>query len=261
MTKVSIVVPSFNQARFLTTTLDSILSQRADFTLECIVMDGGSTDGSVDVIRAAAERAAASGVSFHWTSERDAGQADAIMRGMARATGDVLAYLNSDDLYLDGTLDAIVRAFDADPALAWVTGDCRLVDDHGREIQRGVRAYRRFWLRRYTRRRLLLLNFIAQPATFWRRSAMERIGTFDAELRYTMDYDYWLRLSTLGAPVVLERALAEFRIHGASKGGSRFREQFDEDYRVVCRYTGSKVLRALHRLHNALVVTAYRVLK
>ena len=259
--RLSIVIPSRNQARFLAQTLDSVLSQRGDFALECIVMDGASTDGSVDVIRAAAARASAGTFDFHWTSAADGGQADAIRRGLERATGDVLAYLNSDDLYSEGALAAVASAFAMHPDAMWLTGDCAVIDENGREIQRYVRAYRRMWQRHYSRAALLAVNFIAQPATFWTREAMQRAGAFDDTLDFTMDYDYWLRLSSLRAPLIIDRELASFRIHGASKGGSRFREQFAEDYRTACRHGAGTFARTFHRVHNAAIVTAYRVLK
>jgi glycosyltransferase involved in cell wall biosynthesis len=257
--KISVVVPSLNQARFLPNTLSSILNQRGSFSVECIVVDGGSTDGSRDVI---ADFAAAFGSDLKWSSETDDGQTDAINRGLSRASGDILAYLNSDDCYSAGALAQVAAAFESDPARLWLTGDCTLIDEEGVEIQRFVRVYRRWWLRRFSRTRLTMLNFIAQPATFWRREAMERAGLFDERLHYTMDYDYWLRLSALGlTPHYIDAPLAQFRIHGESKGGSRYKQQFQEDYATACRYTDRGAVKTFHRLHNAAIVFAYGVLK
>ncbi len=259
--KISVVVPSFNQAEFIGQTLSSIISQGPALDIQCIVMDGGSTDDSVDVIRSLELAARSAAVDFHWVSARDGGQAAAINDALARADGDILAYLNSDDCYAAGALNEVVAAFEAAPERDWLTGNCLIVNASGREIQKGVRLYREAWMRRYSRTGLMMLNFIAQPATFWRRSAAQRIGPFDAALRYTMDYDYWLRLSELGAPLHLDHVLAHFRIHGQSKGGSRFVEQFREDYATVCRYTRSRSVRLFHRLHNGAIVLAYRLIK
>jgi glycosyltransferase involved in cell wall biosynthesis len=256
--KISVVVPSLNQAQFLPQTLRSILRQRGDFKLECIVVDGGSIDGSREIIAA---HAADADVEITWSSEPDNGQGDAINRGLTRASGDVLAYLNSDDCYAPGALAKVATAFNAEPDLLWLTGDCVLIDENGAEIQKPIRAYRRAWLRRYSRKRLAMLNFIAQPATFWRREAMDRAGLFDTRLHYTMDYDYWLRLSGLGEPRYIDVPLAEFRIHRASKSGGRYKEQFREDYLTACRYTDRRLVRAFHRIHNTAVVLAYGVLK
>jgi glycosyltransferase involved in cell wall biosynthesis len=256
--KISVVVPSLNQAQFLPETLRSILGQTGDFNLECIVVDGGSIDGSREIIAA---HAASADVEVKWSSEPDNGQGDAINRGLMRASGDVLAYLNSDDCYAAGALKTVAAAFNSEPGLLWLTGDCLLIDDNGAEIQKAVRAYRRAWLRRYSPARLAMLNFIAQPATFWRREAMERAGLFDTRLHYTMDYDYWLRLSALAPPGYLDTPLAQFRIHHASKSGRRYKEQFQEDYLTACRYTDRPIIRMFHRVHNAAVVLAYGVLK
>lgn len=259
--KFSIVVPSLNQAQYLSDTLNSIINGQHGVDLQCIVQDGGSTDDSVAVLRSFEPIALANGIDLEWRSEKDNGQADAINRGLLRATGDIVAYLNSDDRYVPGALTRVAETFAVHPEATWATGDCRIIDAVGNEIQRGVRAYRRFWLERYSRSRLLMLNFIAQPATFWHRSALGRSGLFDEQLHYTLDYDYWLRLSATMAPITIDDALAEFRVHGASKGGSRFDRQFEEDYRTACRYTRSRWIRGFHRLHNAAVVLAYRFLK
>lgn len=260
--KFSVIVPSLNQGRFVAEGVRSVLGQEpGEFDVECIVVDGGSTDGSVDVLHEIASSPMPARRTLRWTSEPDRGQADAINKGMARATGDVLAYLNCDDRYEAGTLHRVADAFQAAPDLPWLTGYCHIVNADGREIQRGVTAYRNFWLRRYSHTALRMLNFIAQPATFWRRSAAESVGAFDEALAYTMDYDYWLRLGRIGAPVVVREYLADFRLHGQSKSGTAFQKQFREDYGTFLRSNPGLPLRAFHRLHNALVVSAYRFLK
>src|SRR5438552_17185717 len=116
--RISIVTPSYNQGDFLGETIESVLGQAGDFEIEYFVMDGGSTDGSVDVIRRYAERVAAGqwaarcrGIVMHWTSERDGGQTAAINAGLRRATGDVLAYINSDDAYFPGAFQRVARVF------------------------------------------------------------------------------------------------------------------------------------------------------
>lgn len=255
------IVPSLNQVAFLARTLESIFAQRGGFDRECLVFDGGSTDGSVDVIREFAARAEQTGIAFRWVSEKDEGQAAAINKGLRVATGDVLGYLNSDDCYAPDALQEVVRAFCANPRTPWVTGRCIVIDSADREIQRAVTVYRNFWLNRYSYSALLKLNFVAQPSTFWTRDSLMRAGLFDESLHYAMDYDYWLRLGRLGDPVVVPRPLSYFRIHSKSKGGRSYRGQFGEDEQVMRRYTGSRGVRLFHRLHNALVVLAYRFIK
>lgn len=259
--KFSVVVPSLNQAQFIAEGVHSIVGQEGHFELECVVVDGGSTDGTVEILRELAASAMPPRRSLLWTSERDRGQADAINKGMARATGEVLAYLNCDDRYAPDALQRVEYALASAPTAAWLTGYCRIVNARGHEMQKGVTLYRNVWLRHYSFTALRMLNFIAQPATFWRRSAAESVGTFDEALAYTMDYDYWLRLGRLGAPVVVREYLADFRLHGQSKSGTAFQKQFREDYGTFLRSSPGLPLRAFHRLHNALVVSAYRFLK
>jgi len=259
--KFSVVVPSLNQGQFLETCLKSILGQAGDFEIECIVMDGGSTDESVAILERLERSGQTPSRSLHWSSGPDGGQSDAINSGFSLATGDLLAYLNCDDRYITGALELVHEAFSRNPDAQWLTGYCRVVDTYGSEIQRGVTAYRNFWLRRYSFTAIRALNFIAQPATFWRRSAAERVGTFDESLSYTMDYDYWLRVSALGAPMLLREYLAEFRIHDQSKGATAYVKQFREDYQTFLRTSPGAALRLFHRLHNAAVVSAYRILK
>jgi glycosyltransferase involved in cell wall biosynthesis len=225
-------------------------------------MDGGSTDGSLAIIENAAERARAEpGCELLWRSERDGGQTDAINRGMRLATGEIVGYLNSDDRYLPGALATVAEAFATHPRAQWLTGYCRIIDEHDRPMHQGVRRYKNAWLRRFSRQSLLVLNYVAQPATFWRRSAAAELGELDDGLHYCMDYDYWLRLAARGKPLVVRRHLAEYRVHPASKGGSAYRDQFREDLEVARRHTSNRTLLLLHRLHNGLIVACYGFLK
>ncbi|MBI4032695.1 glycosyltransferase [Candidatus Berkelbacteria bacterium] len=250
---ISIVTPSYNQAHFLGATIESILSQ--DYpNLEYIVIDGGSTDGSVDILRTYGNR-------IRWVSEPDRGQTDAINKGLRQTSGEIVAYLNSDDVLEPGALHRVVRTFQDHPDARWLTGQCRIINEHGQPIRSFIRSYKSFWLKRYSRGKLFVTNFIAQPATFWRRSVHDEIGYFDESLRYVMDYDFWLRLSALGDPLIVPHPLAAFRIHAASKGESQYYKQFAEDAEVVSRYAQQRGQLALHRLHNQGIVFAYQLLK
>lgn len=252
--KISIVMPSLNQAEFLPQAIDSVLGQQACPELELIVVDGGSTDGSVDILRACRDP------RFVWSSGPDAGQSDAINKGMAKATGDILAWLNSDDFYHEGALEAVAQAFQDNPQHAWVTGHCRIIDRDGRQVRPMVARYKNRCLERYSPNTLLSENYISQPATFWRRSAWEEAGPLDTALHWTMDYDLWLRLSQISAPVVVRSELASFRLYESSKSGNFNREQYDEGYRVACRYIPRFSLRKLaHRLHVEKIVLSYRL--
>jgi hypothetical protein len=202
--RISIVTPSFNQAPYLEATLRSVLEQGYP-DLEYIVMDGGSTDGSVDILRSHASRLS------YWTSAHDAGQADAINRGLARSTGEILAYLNSDDVYLPGALARVAAHFAAHPEADLVYGDYVYLDEQGRVLQH-------FQAPPFEAAALVLGNTVSQPTVFVRRRAWERVGPFDAALHCVMDLDYWLRAAVAG--LRFERVPAEqagMRMHAAAK--------------------------------------------
>jgi glycosyltransferase involved in cell wall biosynthesis len=254
--KISIVTPSYNQCPFLRRTMDSILSQTGPFDLEWVVVDGGSTDGTLDLLRAASDP------RLRWTSGPDSGQSHAINKGLDAISGDVVAWLNSDDLYAPGALAAVADAFARHPDAQWVVGRCDIVDADDRVIREGVTRYKNHLLRLYSYRSLLRQNCISQPAVFWRAPFGRQIGGPDESLHYTMDYDLWLRMARAAEPLILDRVLARFRIHDRSKSGQVNREQFDEQYRVAARYFGGDTAsRLAHRFHVEKIVWAYRVLR
>jgi glycosyltransferase involved in cell wall biosynthesis len=254
--KLSIVTPSYNGRRFLDRTATSILSQAGEFELEWIIVDGGSTDGTVEFLRDLREP------RLRWVSEPDRGQSDAINKGLAMATGDVVAWLNTDDVYTPGALAAVAGAFADSPESQWLVGRYAVIDESDRPIRSGVVRYKERSLRRYTYRALLRENFISQPAVFWRRSFGHDVGPLDESLHWTMDYDLWLRMGRIAAPVFLDRVFAQFRLHPASKTGKVDRRQFDEQYAVARRYFGGdRVSRLVHRFNVEKIVWAYRVMR
>jgi glycosyltransferase involved in cell wall biosynthesis len=209
--KISIITPSFNQASFIEQTIRSVLEQ--DYSnLEYIVIDGGSTDGSVDIIRKYSDRIA------YWVSEKDRGQTHAINKGLVRATGDIVAYLNSDDFYVEGALARVAGLFNRQPELDLIHGRCRVVDENG--IKTGERAgsitrydeildlWNVWWNRR---------NFV-QPEVFWTKRISDRIGPFREDLYWVMDYEYWLRILRAGGRVgFIDSELAAFRMQPNQK--------------------------------------------
>lgn len=248
--RISIVTPSYNQGEFIEQTIESVLGQGYP-DLEYLVMDGGSTDGTLEILERYGDR-------LTWVSEEDRGQSDALNKGLRRATGEIVAFINSDDYYEPGALHAIGEFLARNPESSWVTGKCRTVDDHGREIRSAITRYKNFWLRRRSLRALQVLNYVSQPATFWHRRVLERVGEFDESLEYAMDYDYSLRVARHFRLDYIDRYLASFRVHPSSKAGASAHAQFDAGLEIARRYVRSPVLLGLHRAHNALTVGIYR---
>lgn len=256
--KVGIVIPTLNQRAFLAETLASVLGQQGDFSLQVFVIDGGSTDGTIDDLRQLNDG------RVRWVSEGDRGQSHAINKGLAMASNagaDVIGWLNSDDLYVPGAVAAVVRAFSTNPSTQWVIGQCDMIDGAGRTIRTSITRYKNYLLRRYSHRRQLRQNGISQPAVFWRSGFGRQVGPLDETLHYTMDYDLWLRMGSIAPPLILNEPLARFRLHNQSKSGARDRRQFDEGYEVACRYLkDDRASRCIHRFHVEKIVLAYRLM-
>jgi glycosyltransferase involved in cell wall biosynthesis len=219
MTLVSIVTPSFNQASYLEQTIQSVLNQdHAD--IEYLVIDGGSTDGSVDIIKKYASRLA------YWVSEKDSGQADAINKGMARAKGDIVAWLNSDDYYLPGTVAAAVKAFDAHPDAVLVYADMLAVDQNGQ-------TFNTLRYRQLTVEDLLSFQIIGQPAVFMRRAAFEKAGGLDTSFHFLLDHHLWIRIAAQGHILHIPQTWAAARYHAKAKNRAKASEFGREAFRIL----------------------------
>jgi glycosyltransferase involved in cell wall biosynthesis len=252
--KFGIVTPSYNQAAYIERTIESVLAQRGDFELDYLVVDGGSTDGTLAILQRYAGR-------VRFVSERDRGQSDALNKGFRRVGGDVLAWINSDDAYLPGALQAAATAL-RETGARWCFGDCRIVDESDREIRRFVARYKARLARGYSLARLLSSNFVAQPATFFERRLYEQAGPIDESLHYAMDYDLWLRFARFAAPAYVPRCLASFRVYRESKTGGGYRQGAREALEIARRNArrGERTAVALHWLHYQALVAVYRAL-
>jgi glycosyltransferase involved in cell wall biosynthesis len=207
--KISIVTPSYNQAQFLEKTILSVINQNYP-NLEYIIIDGGSKDGSAEIIRKYEK------YLKYWISEPDHGQSDAINKGLDKCTGDIFAWLNSDDYFEDDALYRIAKVYKENKNVV-INGDCRLVDENGKEMEiirsKGVNLYRllNFWVG---------YSIPPQPSIFIPMSCMQHVGYLDTDLNYAMDYDLWLRLIQYYEFFYIPEILSDYRFHSSSKSVS-----------------------------------------
>lgn len=218
--KISIVTPSYNQGSYLEETILSVLNQKYP-NLEYIIIDGGSTDTSLEIIKKYASHLS------YWVSEKDSGQSDALNKGFNRASGEIIAWLNSDDLYCENALHAIAEKFMEHPQVGVVYGDVINFSANGKE----TRITNQFDLLDFFSR-----VSIHQPGVFWRKSLLTERNPLDESLYYCMDYDLWMKLFLNAESLRIDKVLARFREHADSKTHSRPLKLYAEYQKIVCRF-------------------------
>jgi glycosyltransferase involved in cell wall biosynthesis len=225
-----VIVPSFQQARFLERTIRSILNQNYPAT-EILVIDGGSTDGSVEILREYGRHLA------YWCSEPDAGQADALNKGLARATGEIVGWQNSDDVYLPGAFAAAAAAFRKDPSLDLLHGNILVIDDRDQPLE----EWR--YVPLHPKALAYQWNVLSNQSVFWRRGS-PLIGRFDPSFHFCMDYDFFERAVSAGARTrFLPSFLGAVRMHPESKT-SRMRERGAEEEALIrARHGAPRTIR------------------
>jgi len=219
MTLVSIITPSYTQAQYLEQTLRSVLEQDHS-SIEYIVIDGASIDGSVDIIKKYENRLA------YWVSEKDSGQAEAINKGLARATGDIVAWINSDDFYFPGAIESAVKAFEAHPDVGMVYGDTVAVDEKGEFIH--FPQYAQWGLAD-----LLTFNIIGQPAVFMRRDVLLKAGFLDPSFHFLLDHQLWIRMASRAPMVYVPERWAAGRFHESAKNVAQAAKFGEEAFRIL----------------------------
>lgn len=235
--KITVITPSFNQGRFIEQTIRSVVMQGYP-NLEYMIFDAGSTDETVAIIQKY------KGYLTHWESEPDRGQSHAINKGLARATGDILCWLNSDDYYLPDTLRAVAEALWEGSGNVAVVGHCIQVYDDGRPPVEGQGRFEgmdrllQFWKGYH----------MHQPSIFWRREVFDRVGYLDESLQMTMDFDYWVRIAEHFNFANLDRPLSYSTYHADAKTGDNF-----------ARYNKELMRRAPHYWPRKPYLTYYRM--
>jgi glycosyltransferase involved in cell wall biosynthesis len=241
---VSVIVPSFNQGRFIRETLESILNQ--DYRpLELLVIDGGSTDETLEILSSYDGRP-----ELKWWSEPDEGVTDAVNKGLTRASGEILAIQSSDDLYLPGAIQTAVDAMMKQPEVALVYGDVEYIDQDSAPL--GEDVLTPFDLNRYLGR----FSYIPQPSAFFRASAAQKVGGWRRQISYVADADYWLRIATSHDVKKLDRMMARYRYHPNQRDTQRAKiardwEQAIRDLIASVPLTGSYKRNALMGIHLA----------
>lgn len=226
---VTIAVPSYNQGDFLDQTLSSIFQQNV--AVEVFVIDGGSTDNTVEIIQKWEHLLAG------WRSHQDEGQAAAINEGISRGNAPYVCWLNSDDWFLPSGLSLLVEALEKNPDIPMVYGRTwNVVHNSGRRYP--------VWIEPFSERRLALRCIISQPATLIRKTAWESVGGVDGSLHMAMDYDLWWRIfKTTGAPQLLDKYVAVNRVHSDTKTNTQRVQHYREAIKVVRKHYGSVPLK------------------
>ncbi len=228
--KISIVTPSFNQAQFLEQTIQSILNQEYP-NLEYIIMDGGSTDNSLEIIKKYSDKL------FHWQSKKDNGQADAILRGFELCTGDVIGWVNSDDVLLPGALKEVGNYFLRNNDAEFLVGSSITIDENN-NLGRTVRGIPIFNIGRSVNACQLMYWGCGfnQPASFWKREVYNIVGKIDASFYFSFDLDLFIRLTLLKRSARTSKFLAAFRVHSQSKTTLNDDIRLKENDRIYSRY-------------------------
>jgi glycosyltransferase involved in cell wall biosynthesis len=244
--KISVVIPSYNKDKYIGSTLDSIINQKYP-NLEVIIQDGGSTDGTLDIIKKYAKEY--SNV-IKYESKKDKGQLHAINNGFGKVTGEILAYINADDVYGKGSFESVAKLFASNSNSLWFAGRGRVIDSSGKEIAKFVTWYKNLLLSLNSRFFLLVTNYLMQPSVFITRNAWKRFGPFTGTPDFVMEYDLWLKIAKDEMPVISDKYFSAFRIEPSTITKTDTDKLLSEDKRIVRKYTDNSLILGLHKIHN-----------
>lgn len=248
--KLTILTPTRNQGEFLEQTIRSVMDQGYP-ELEYLILDGGSTDGTAEILQWWAEEAP--GV-LRFRSERDAGQIAALNEGIRVAAGEIIAFINSDDVYLPGAFSTVASYFAAHPEAQWVVGDCAVSEptlEWTFRLKALAPVHRARWVS-------LLFNFINQPAVFLRTEFVRKVGEFNPAYPLAFDYEYWLRCLQFSLPGRIHRQLALFRVQPGSKSSTGYLQQFQESQEIARQYSQNPLTTLAQKGIAAIAGQVYR---
>lgn len=244
--KISIVIPSYNKARFIGKTLDSILEQKYP-NIEVIIQDGGSTDGTLNIIN---DYKLKYPKIIKIESKKDGGQLNAVNKGFDKSSGDILAFINADDCYAKITFNEIANLYNKNPGTLWFAGRGIVVNENDSEIAKLVTVYKNFLLAHSNYSSLLANNYLVQPSVFINSVAYKKYGPFIGTPDFIMEYDLWLRLGKISMPAITKKVLSRFRIEPSTKTKRMFKKLLNEDWKIVNNYTKNPILLFIHWLNN-----------
>lgn len=252
--KISIVTPVLNVVRFVRETIESVLSQEGDFEIEYVIRDGGSTDGTLDILNEYADHPA-----VRIISEKDESHYDAINKGINACDGDIACWINADDAYEPGALQTAAEAFRRQPDRQWLYAGCDIIDAEGREIRKPITRYKQLLGWRYSYHMLLCENYVNQPATFWTMDLWRKVNGLSLQYPIAADYHLWLKFANHSKAIACPQKLAHFRRYGESISDTQFEDQFQEELDIV-RPFANPMQRLIHRFNCWKIVTVYRLM-
>ncbi len=239
---ITIITPSLNQGQFIEQTINSVLSQEGDFFIDYIIADGGSTDGSVEIIKKYDELLKTKkypvkcrGIEYRWWSKPDRGQSHAINQGFAIAKGDILAWINSDDYYMPDVFSLVARIYKKNPDTDLIYGDGCVVNESANKKK--IATYSSVSLEKLLQGKC----YIFQPSTFFSKKILNKVGPLDENLHYAMDYDLWIRIFKNGKTLYVPKTLSSFRIWEKSKSGSRQKKFLSDRKKIFKKYGGAVI--------------------
>ncbi len=236
--KITVVTPSYNQGKYIKRTIDSVLSQGVE-DLEYIVMDGGSTDETVDILKTYGDK-------IIWRSEKDKGQTDAVNKGIRASKGEIIGWLNSDDIYYPGAIQKVLEVFEKHPEVNVVYGNAYHIKEDDSFIEE-------YYTEDFDYERLKDICFICQPSLFFRKSVVDKYGYLDDKLQYCMDYDYWLRLGKGEKFYRLNELIAGSRLYDDNKTLGARRKVHEEMITMQKKNLGKANIRWIYNLAHVIV--------